>query len=418
MKPLPALAVLGAVLGAVYLRDPTFFDTPRFWAEEGSNYFQSAVARDVPSGLLNVGAAPHNPYVHPVPQIATVVAAHAVPLEEAPSVTTFTWLAVLVVFELVVLFGGAELLDPPLVRVVCAASPLLAVGSAENWANTLGAHFFLDFALLLLWLEGARATGARRTAAIAGFAGLALFSPTAFILTPALFQRALLDFKRQRPYVLSLGFAVAAGALVHKLAFAHQARTPPEARYIPHLFLSKMILWPLAGHAVAERYGGWIGALDEGQVLLSACVLAPALVLVVGVAAAYSRRDDTTRSLLVTWLFAAASYLLLGIGVGRDHLPPDNAGRYAFLPGLLLLAFLAHQVASPVADRAKIAWAALLGCAVAVGISGYRYSDDISGYMHGAPWAPEVRRFREDRSYERLRIAPNPWTVVVSHDRP
>src|SRR5206468_5148619 len=67
--PVARALALPAIAALAYSRDPSLFDSPRFWAEEGSNYFGSAVARSFLEGLLNVQAAPHNPYLHPIPHL-------------------------------------------------------------------------------------------------------------------------------------------------------------------------------------------------------------------------------------------------------------------------------------------------------------------------------------------------------------
>src|ERR1041385_6576189 len=68
-----ALSLLVVAL-LVYARDPSLFRSPRFWAEEGTNYFGSAITHGFLDGLSNLQAAPYNPYLHLVPHLATLVA--------------------------------------------------------------------------------------------------------------------------------------------------------------------------------------------------------------------------------------------------------------------------------------------------------------------------------------------------------
>src|SRR6185369_17774030 len=79
-----ALLTLGLVALASMVREPSLVVSPRFWAEEGAHYFGSALTHDVVGGLLNVTAVPYAPYLHVLPTIATVAAAHLLPLELAP----------------------------------------------------------------------------------------------------------------------------------------------------------------------------------------------------------------------------------------------------------------------------------------------------------------------------------------------
>jgi hypothetical protein len=117
----------------------------------------------------------------------------------------------------------------------------------------------------------------------------------------------------------------------------------------------------------------------------------------------------------VTWLAAAAGYLLLGLDVGRDQLPVWGGGRYAFLPSMLLFLLLGHQLAGAEPRRALrgVVFGVPLAATILVGISEYRYPPDVTSWMHGQPWLAEVRHHRENPEYDHLRIAPPPWFVVI-----
>ena len=414
-----ALSLLVVAL-LVYARDPSLFRSPRFWAEEGTNYFGSAITHGFLDGLSNLQAAPYNPYLHLVPHLATLVAAHLVPLTYAPLVTTFAWAAVLLAYELVALFGRAELLRAPWRRALAVATPLLAISDSENWANTLGAHFYCDLALVLLLLEARSSGGRRRAFAIAAFAVLALSSPTSWFLLPA---AALLTWKDRKPHAPYLGTLVAVTALnglVSVFVFPRHVREPPDLVYAPHIVVSKLLLWPLAGWRAATAYVDWVLRLDLGGVRSAALVALVGSTVLAGTFLRYSRRDETTLVLASTYATAVAGYLLFGLGVGRGHLGLFNAGRYAWFPNALLLLILANQLDFDRRQRPspfQTIVAVALAAALVIGVSEFRYPRPVVTFARAPSWRAEVRHHRRDPNYTLLRIAPGGWVVVVPSNR-
>ena len=415
-----AILALPLVAVAAFLRDPSMFLAPRFWAEEGTHYFGSALQQGILDGLLNLTAAPHNPYLHALPQIATVVGAHALPLELAPYAAVAAWVLAIVALELAVIFSRAALLDPVPVRFLMALAPLLAVGSNENWASTLGAHFYCNVALVLLLLEAPRVAGHRRTAAIVGFGFLAFLSPTSWLVVPAAAGLCFSSWRTFRPY---LALALAVLLLQVAIAFAtfeRAERSIADAAALPHLFLSKLMLGPIFGHHAVDAYGTWAKGLPPEFFQLTS--VGAALIASASIALfwACSRKDATTNALLVTWVSAAGAYLALGLSVDRSQLAPSFVGgRCAYFPAMLLFALVAHQVMRPEPSGRRlrsIAFAALLLAMMLVGTLEFPYSGIPAFRMRGAPWREEVARFRENPEYNELRMAPPGWTVVVPGD--
>lgn len=415
-----ALLTLSIVGAAAFLREPSLFLEPRFWAEEGTHYFGSALSHGIVDGILNVTAAPHNSYFHPIPTLSTVAAAHFLPLESAPCATTIAWILVVAALELVVSFGRAALLDPPAVRFLVALSPLLAVGYTESWVNSGGAHFYCDLALVLLFLESPRVAGVRRYAGLTAFGLFSFLSPTAFVAAPAVVGMTLARWRRQWPYAVVLLAFVALQAAVHVTFFESASRTLEDPAALPHLLLTKFFIWPFLGEQAKYGYGSWARDLDAGAFVLTAIGATALVVLLAGAFVLAARRDETTAVLLVTWVSAAGAYLLLGLSVGRDQLiAAYNGGRYAFLPDMLLFALVAHQLARVDAERhrlRRLVFAALLGAMLIVGVLEFFPSRLSAVKLRGYPWREEVALHRADPTYDHLRISPPGWVVVVPAD--
>lgn len=90
------LFILG--LSLVFLRIPNLFIKPRFWAEEGSVYYQYAILNNWLDGLTSA----HFGYYYLYANLATVLAAKLVSIEQSPFITTlfsagvFVWLIYLI----------------------------------------------------------------------------------------------------------------------------------------------------------------------------------------------------------------------------------------------------------------------------------------------------------------------------------
>jgi len=412
------LLILPFVAWAIYLRDPRLFESPRLWAEEGSSYFASALGQDAFSGLLNVRAAEHNPYLHAIPQLATWFAANFVSLSLAPVVTSGAWCLIVLALVLVALYGRAAVIEGWQRRCLVLAAPFLAVSNTENWVNTLGAHFWADFALVLLLLEGAVVSGRRRLVGLFAFGVLALLSPTAWVLLPAVIALCMRQWKEHKVYLYILCAVVALDAAVTLLAFPATSRHPASIPEAAHLVTSKLLLWPLTGFETANAYTQYALGLSESAFRLSGLLLAGALVALVVAFVRVSRRDPTTMALLSTHLAATAGFVLLGLHVGRGLLPLLSGARYSWLPNALLIALLAHQL-DGAALRARrpsqLVLAAALLASLVVAVHEYRYPD--LPWLRGPDWRAEVERYQLLPEYTTLKIWPRGWAVEVPRRR-
>jgi hypothetical protein len=400
----------------VLLRDPALFAAPQFWAEEGTHYFHHAFVHSWHQALFDLSAAPHNPYWHPIPHLATIAAANWMPLESAPAFTSAVWCGVVLVLALVTLYGRAELIRGAWRRAFALSVPLLAVANSENWMNTLGAHFYCDIALLFLLLEARSVAGIRRWCSVAAFTLLALISPSSWILVPAAVVASYGALRSHRPYLISLACAVAMHVALAWFGFPERVRNLPELDAVPHLFASKLVLWPLTGPNIAGAYAEVALHLGDATYRVSAIGLGIAIVGAYAGTWGASLRDRTTLALLVTHLASAAGAFLLGLHVTRDLLPLFHGGRYAWLPNALLLLVVAHQLLPPpVGTRVarQGVFVVLLLAAVTVAVLEFRYPRAVREWMRAPSWREEVEAFRADPSYRRLRIAPAGWVVVI-----
>lgn len=413
--PASRLAALPAVAFAVVWRDPSLFKSPRLWADEGTNYLASALRGRWFEALADLRATPYASYLNPVPHLATFVAARFGRLESTPVVTTTVWCLFFGALELCVLYGRAPVLGGPFRRALALVVPLVATNNGENWVNTVGVHYVCDLVVLLLLLEAPHVSGRRRTASVAATGFFAAASQTNWFLLPTAALLYRRDHDGYKPYLRVLALA----AFVHlAAAFAlHMAgvRSANDFVAVPHVLFVKFVVWPFAGWDRADGYGAFALGLDPASFAVSAVVLALNLVALGIVAFRTIRRDAVTIALASAYVAFIVGYAFLGLDVGRGHLATFNGGRYAWLPNSIALLLIGHQIdfsRRRVSDLRNASFSALLAAGLLVGVVDYRHPKA----AHGPSWRREVRHFRRDPGYHKLRIAPAGWVVDVPQD--
>lgn len=408
------LLLLVPIALAIYARNPSVIENPRFWAEEGTHHFTSAIIHDDwKKALLDIHNAPHAAYVRPIPQIATVIAANAVPLTQAPAVTTAAWFLVLVALELVVLFSRAELLRGPWRRLLGLSAPLVALCTTELWANTLGAHYYCDLALILLLLEAPRVADGRRRASLWAFLVFAALSPSAWMVVPAAAFLVYRDWRAHITHFLILFSTSFTHALVSLLAFTKTARPGTDLATLPHVLASKLLVWPFAGRDAADAYAEWALKLSPDALALWAAGISLVVLGLLALFFVFSRRDTTTTALLILYVTAIAAAALFGLGL---TLTIAHSTRYFWLPHVLAILLLGHQLEFERLRRwapSQLFFAAAFAAVFIVGGFEYRYAKREDAAMRGPVWRREVRRFKRDPAREKLGIAPRGWVVSI-----
>ncbi len=134
------------VIIVAYLRQPEMLIEPRLWAEEGTNYFAFAFSHN---WLINL-VSPQFGYNTLYNSIATSLAA-AVPLEYAPSVTTYLAFLVQVSVSSAVIWWDIPLLDSLFKRFVMAIF-IQILAYARIWVTTIGVQYWLCILSFLILL--------------------------------------------------------------------------------------------------------------------------------------------------------------------------------------------------------------------------------------------------------------------------
>lgn len=139
------------VIFVIYARLPALILEPRFWAEEGVNYFAYAYGHSWLDNLFT----PQYGYNTLYNSIATSLATMA-PLEYAPAVTTYLALMVQLSVSLAAIWWNIPFLDT-LPKKFAIALLIQTLAYARIWATTIGVQYWLCVLSLLILLHNHKA---------------------------------------------------------------------------------------------------------------------------------------------------------------------------------------------------------------------------------------------------------------------
>jgi hypothetical protein len=401
------LVLLVPMLLLWFHRAPRVFFQGRFWAEEGTTFFQHFVRAPWFDRLSFI----HLGHLQLTTNLA-VSAATLVPFDVAPRVTSYVGFA-LQVLPLVLLLAERKRLGLTLWQIELFGFALMLLPSApEVFANTTSAQSLMAAnTCTLLALPtgptqgplGARGMTftARGLLLLGGLSGV----PSTFWF-PGFVLRAWLDKDRERVIqaaILGLCAVIQLGLLLH-----HGSQRPFAASPVLIYAASVMqvVISPLLGVSVADAAGKIVRANMDfagggGWILLGGGLGLLALVLL-----CLRSASTAPRALLLGGTIA----IVLGVFGSLD--PPMTisgraGGRYFYAPvcGLmlaLLLALVAHRT------RRGVALASLLMLLIAV--AGARTIYRPKPFVRGASWRDQVRSL--DASVGgRVEIWPRNWFV-------
>ena len=198
--------MLVAYAMAVLVRMPDILIKRRFWAEEGEVYFHNAWNERWYDALFAV----HSGYLNLSASLATLLAAHLVPLEFAPLVSTGFALFVQLCPAFLLITGRVEWLQSRVILLLALLLLLACNNTGEVWLNSITSQFHLGLCTALIlalptvggWL-GAFRVGLLVLAPLSG--------PASIFLIPLFFLRAWLD--RSRARLIQGGLLAACGGL-------------------------------------------------------------------------------------------------------------------------------------------------------------------------------------------------------------
>lgn len=401
----------------VYLRAPGVFHDPHLYAEEATTYFLFAWDHSFVESVFT----PHLGYYSLIPNLATALAAHAVPLEGAPFITLgFGFSFVLFVAGLVVLPGSpfATWRWQGLALLL-----ILLVPPGYGRLHTTFTHFYCCLAtgVVLISSSGGRFADWTRRAAllVCGLTGvLSIFLAPLFavkwwrerdretlIQTGIIGGCALLQVGMY--FTTSADDAAAAGERFGALAPGVAMAICLNQTWI-HLF---------GGRYTMGDSGEWLrGRLgEEGGSLLLTLGLFVALLVCVVVTFVSRRREHSFRLALL----ALAYLLVVGLSIvsgttgwqGSRLALLDGHQRYFYAPNVFVALALLLQLAHAAPRWREWFHRLVLLCLLAVGVVSYRaQAPEI--FLEGPSWRTQVQLWR-NQPRRPIQIWPeNAWAPL------
>lgn len=405
---------LAVYVVAALLRAPRVIAARRFWAEDGSVFFEYAWNHGPLDSLLSSDFG----YFLFLPNLAGLLAVQ-LPLEWAP-------LMVIAIALLVQVLPGILVALSEIPALAMGWRYLLALGlilfspiSDEAHLNTATSqfHLMISSGLILAFPVGRAATERFKLGVLClgGLTGIAtlLLTPL-FWLRAGIAARTNSDDRRYRGLqagVLTLAVLVQAAAISGSAPDSNRKFGGDPGSLISYLGVSHLAL-PLLGEAQATRIAKRSVSTLAGGSLPVPLVF---LTFVAGVAIFVAVWRSGSRA--AAWLVAAAAITGIGsylgaLGTKFDLIEPYFAHRYVFGPtALLMLGLLA--AAGPEGRLGRAARTAiLLICMWVVMLGANQFFDIRKRSSVGPDWTEQVAVWRTDPTRS-LKIWPGGWKVEL-----
>jgi hypothetical protein len=383
----------------VAVRMPQVLLKGRFWAEEGAIYFINARTQPWPEALFTI----HTGYLNLAASVAGLLAAHAVPLDEAPWASTIFALLIQLCPPFLLLTSAIPWLRHRWAMAVALLLLLTASASGEVWLNSITSQFHLGLCSALILAMPARggAAGIFRCALLF----LApLSGPASAFLAPLFILRGCFDRSWRR---------IAQGVLVGgtsgiQLAMVIMHAEPARIYGIgPRLFAlviyQRHILIPFFGIAHSDTLTLHL-AVDF---LTGRPLWGPTLVSTGWVAAMFlmvwRSRNTEARWFLIAGMVVMTMTYFAALGRHVELLDAAFGDRYSYIPSALfgLALFGVARTSAGWLRGVSTVWVAWL-----ILIGTYGYFQPRSPFREGPSWHAQVAKWRTD-PYYRVQFWPD-----------
>lgn len=179
--------VLAVAALLIITREPALVEHPRFFADEAEYYFPYAYNHSWLSAFLHA----QNGYYSFLPNVTSLIAAHLLPLELAPVVSTYVGLIFMLMPHVLIWLGRSDIW-PQIWQKVLASLLLLYVPQDDRmWLSSISSHFYLSVCVFLMLVDRWEGMSGRRLTAYSALLALSAFSgPVSCFMTPVFLYKA------------------------------------------------------------------------------------------------------------------------------------------------------------------------------------------------------------------------------------
>ena len=399
----PALCYTLLLLAAflLFMRNPLLLLRGRVYAEEGTTYLRFAWETRWAHALF----ATHQGYYALVPNVATLLAARAIPLHSAG--IFLAWCALLFQLLTVWVVIRCDAFHDSWTRVLAVLVVMLAAPSGEVWLNTINTQFYLAICTALVTISKPR----RFHVGILLVSGLT--GVVSCFLVPFLWIRAFTCRTRgavAQAAVLSVCTMLQLIAVFH-LGLRHVQH---NVAYIVEACAGKNVLLAFGTSFPAELFGK-LAMTHPSAGLIVAIILLASLALLLSRIIPIGGCPAVLLVAMAVWGEVCA--LFCGLDVGRILVQPYVNGRYFFCCNVCIgLALVLAWGSSVAGSRMQVITGCCLAALLISGLSDFK----TAGWQTalGPDWRSQVNSWEHD-SGTPIRIFPKRWRpLYLTADHP
>jgi hypothetical protein len=413
-----SFAFLVTLAGLMVWRSPDLLLAPRFWAEEGSVYFEFAYEHSFIEALYFVDWRAG--YLNLIASLTSAIAANATPLEYAPFVTTYVSFIVQFVPFLIIFYGKSKVFRGIWKKIAgCLIILLTPTVIGGVWLNTINLQIYFGLIAVLILLEDLKAVSrARRWVyrfllALGGMSGVYVV-----FLQPIFVFKAFIERNKERyiqltivTLVLFLQFGLFIASNFQKKLTEKKSLEDIGLHNIGETLYYQLTL-PILGKeftttTIKDILMGEFPYTPLISIFLS-LLLGVILIILLSKARGLISFSDSRITLVLAWF-------VLAIATNLGSLNNAAGGRYAVLSGFVLLFLILDNIRLNQRPLISMALVVILGMSMYSGLLYYRnYSHYNRLLCDGNNWEQEIKKWRQDPNYE-IPICPEPsWEIKLT----
>lgn len=413
--------IIFAVVLVSIRRIPEILYQPRFYAEEGANFFSYAYSHSLLENLLHPQFGYYSLYNFLITSLATNFT-----LEVAPLVTTYSAFIMLIIASCTALLIDIPGLDTNLKRFVVAIYiPLIPYFTI--WLNTLGVQYILCVIVYFILLENTSTYINKQSLIIKCFilviAGLS--GVTSCFLTPSFIYKTIKT--KSKTYALYSSILIIC-TLVQLGVFLYAKfinNADLSGRFVRHDFITQLDI--LDKNIIFFFYDPFFGAFSRHfnvfqlldsmihsnfplttniKMALTPAIIGIAIIMLIAMIVYKTKNRLNTQLFMISFTLVTVLSIIFSINM-------SGGPRYSFAPSVMLITLITTSYQEQkIINLQRSAIITLLMSMVIMNFIGSPFCKNGFDIDDCPRWTDEVRIWRQYNAYS-LKIWPTPWEMQL-----
>jgi hypothetical protein len=388
---------------ALFCTAPFLFLDPRFWAEEGSVYYQAAIASNYTFVFTFIAQGNYQFLTNLLVFLSTHV-----DTKYAPAVTTYLSIALFAVVAMQFNVIARQYKIPPEASILSLVAFSLSPATAEIFASATNIQWIAALSITLMTItEYSEDRQGRRLWIYGWVIACGMTGVPSLLLTPFFFLQAYLNKSRTH---FNIGCVLVACVAVQAIVMAGTSHPTRQLIFAPRLLFGPFLLQTVFTQFTGPGFTKTLGAMVvESRAFF--LFIATIGVTVVGVLLYFSR-EKSTRNAAITlgliWIFVSVLQTLGALGGVPEKLrllSGAGAARYYATGTLAILVLVSFTAKSR--GRMFVAMALVV---VLINGASYSQSTQRNRAAHSLSWREQVQLCKFPCT---VKIWPEGWTVTL-----